>query len=42
MQTKLIMNGVVENQRQKVERDDAVQRARQRVTESPEIAVPGN
>ena len=42
MQTKLIMNGIVKNQRQKIERDDAAQRARQRVTESLQIAVPGD
>ena len=42
MQTKLIMNGIVENQRQKVERYDAAQPACQGVAESPQIAVPGD
>ena len=42
MHTKLIVNGIVENQRQEVERDDAAQRARQRVAESLQIGVPGD
>ena len=42
MQTKNIVNRIVENQGQKVERDDAAQRSGERVAERLQIGVPGD
>ena len=42
MQSKLIVNGIVEDQPQIVERNDAPQRACQRVAKSLQIAVAGD